>query len=302
MEIDGGMRIANLAWYDLEEVRWATDALWAAIAKEFRAEGIEGVPGTLARDVPYAEAWESEDFLFGQACGYDTEIAYRGALQVVATPRYRAAGCAGNGYRSFVVVRADRELTTTEGLRGTRCAINTATSHSGMNVWRGMVASRAEAGKFFGEVVVSGSHEASLAMLAEGAADVAAVDCVTWGLLARHRAEALANMQVIGRSELAAAPPYVTSKATSREELAVMRRAVTRAVAGKELSEAREALLLDGVDVLAERAYRPMTEMVEAARRAGYVEMEWGACGGEFGKADGVNESVPAARGIRCLG
>ena len=45
---------------------------------------------------------------------------------------------------------------------------------------------RASGGRFFSRVVTSGSHPASVAAVARGEADVAAIDCVTYALLDRY--------------------------------------------------------------------------------------------------------------------
>ena len=60
-----------------------------------------------------------------------------------------------------------------------------------MSALRALIAPHAASGRFFAEVRVSGAHSASLAMVARGEADVAAIDCVVHALLARHRPGAL---------------------------------------------------------------------------------------------------------------
>ena len=267
------MALVNLPWYDLAEIHWATDCWWAEIARQFRRAGIENVPHKLNRAVDYEDAWRSGGFLFGQACGYDVQIAHADRLRVVATPAFAAEGCVGSRYRSWVVVRDDAPLATWDDLRGSRAAINTRTSHSGMNVWRAIAAGRHKNGRLFSEVLISGSHEASLQMIRENRVDVAAVDCVTWSLLARHRPGALAGLRVIGETESAAAPPYVTGASVTDEVVDRMRTALAQAMVEPALAEARAALLLDDVETLPEDAYRPMQELVTMARQHGYREM-----------------------------
>ena len=130
---------ANLSWYDLPEVRHATDALWSSLARQFRLVGLTDVPRRLNRRVHYEDQWTSPHFLFGQACGYDVRIAHAGRLRVVAAPCYDVSGCEGSSYSSFVVVREGAAIGSLEDLRAARCVINTPTSHSGMNVLRALV-------------------------------------------------------------------------------------------------------------------------------------------------------------------
>ncbi len=159
------MLLASLPWYDLSEITPSTDALWRQLAWNLTRAGVANVPTTLNRQVPYEQQWSSSRFLFGQACGYDACITHTSSLRLVATPRYAAPGCSGSGYRSFVVVRDNSECHDLEELRSRHCVINTATSHSGMNSWRALVADRHCNGRFFGEVQISGSHKDSLSMI-----------------------------------------------------------------------------------------------------------------------------------------
>ena len=118
------MSAASLPMYDLPEVRPALAALWAGLARHLAREGIADVPAALACDQPVAALWRRPDLLFSQCCGYDLVNAYAGALRPLATPCYRAPGCAGPSYRSIVVVAEDSAGRELEDLRGGVCAIN----------------------------------------------------------------------------------------------------------------------------------------------------------------------------------
>lgn len=265
--------IASLPWYDFCEVRTATDALWGELARQFRLAGIRNVPQQLNREIAYDRQWTSPGFVFGQACGYDVRIAYADRLQVVATPCYTTAGCEGSNYSSFVVVRDDSPWEIVEHLRGSRCVINTPTSHSGMNVLRALVAPLHSGGKFFKEVRISGSHERSLRMIKRKEVDVAAIDCVTYALLSHHRPHELLGTRVLHRTEPVPAPPYVTAASTSPPTLARMREAVLRAFDQLSVVAAKEALLLSGVEVLPEEAYRPIELLESMAHHHSYREI-----------------------------
>ena len=109
------MMIATLSMYDLPELRAATDAWWAGLAKAFRNEGIDPVPEALSRgdiDDPWART------LFGQTCGYPLTHALEGRVRVIATPAYDCPGCDGSDYSSLVVVRKDDPAQTLADLRG----------------------------------------------------------------------------------------------------------------------------------------------------------------------------------------
>ncbi len=267
------MPLASLPWYDLSEIRAATDALWGRFAQNLRRHGVRDVPAMLNREAHYEQQWSSPDFLFGQACGYDVLLAYPQHLQVVATPHYLAAGCRRCEYSSFVVVRDDAACETLADLRGARCVINTLSSHSGMNILRAMVAPLHCRGRFFSFVQTSGSHEASLAMLMRCEADVAAIDCVTYALLERHRPRSWAGTRVLCQTQHVPAPPFVTAARTSPHVLQRLRRALLETLADPRLASVKEDLLLDDVDFLPLSAYRPIADLEEAARGHDYWEI-----------------------------
>jgi ABC-type phosphate/phosphonate transport system substrate-binding protein len=158
-------------------------------------------------------------------------------------------------------------------LRGTRCAINCRDSQSGCNALRSLVAIVAEGGRFFGSVAITGGHQASLALVASGQADVAAIDCATHGLLARYRPQALADTRVLCLTPSAPGLPYVTRAGADADLLGRLRSGLERAFADPDLGAARDALLLEGATVLPLAAYARIDELEKAAIAAGYPEI-----------------------------
>lgn len=288
---------ASLPWYDLPEIRPATDALWRQLARQFRLAGLTNVPQRLNRHVAYQQQWTSPDFLFGQACGYDVAVSYAAQLQVVATPCYDVPGCQGSNYSSFVVVREDSRLDSLEQLRGKRCVINTPTSHSGMNVLRALVAPLHCDGRFFAEVRMSGSHERSLRMIQRRQVDVAAIDCVTYALLARYRPGEIAGTRVLHRTEHVPSPPYVTAHATPPQMLVAMRRAALRAFHHPSVAAAKRTLMLGGVRVLPDDAYRSIESLHVMAHRHDYREIPGPTARGIATPAEGTAFPLGAGRG-----
>lgn len=264
------MALASLPMYDLPEVRPALAALWAGIAGDLRRHGVADVPARLTEEQPAGVVWSSPALLLSQCCGADLTGAWAARLVPLATPCYRAPGCSGARYASLVVVGERAAARALEDLRGQVAAINHPASHSGSNALRALIAPLARHGRFFGRVEVSGSHAASLAMVARGAADVAAIDCVSHGLLARHRPAALAGTRVLCRSAAAPAPPFVTRAGAGEGLIARLQAALCRACAEPALAAARAALLLDGVALLPPSAYRRIGAFARLAARHGY--------------------------------
>jgi ABC-type phosphate/phosphonate transport system substrate-binding protein len=264
------MSVASLPMYDLPEVRPALDALWAGLARHLAREGVPDLPCALTRGASLDALWSSPDLLFSQCCGYDLLNGYAGALRPLATPCYRAPGCAGPAYASVVLVAENSPARALEDLRGGVCAINGWSSHSGMSALRALIAPLGAGGRFFARIEVSGAHLASLARVARGEADVAAIDCVVHALLARHRPVALAGTRPLGRTPRAPAPPFVIGAAVGEATAARLLTALLRAFDDPALEAARADLLLAGIEVLPLAAYARVKAFERFAARRGY--------------------------------
>ena len=267
------MSIASLAMYDLPEVEAATDAWWAGLAQAMRREGIEDVPVALSRGDDARRAWRAPDLLFSQTCGYPLTHEFAGRLRVVATPCYACPGCAGPRYRSFLLVRADDSAAGLADLRDRIAAVNGTNSQSGYSALRGEIAPLAHSGKFFSEVIVSGGHANSMALVAEGRADVCAVDCVTHALLSRHRPAAVAGLRVLGETAGAPGLPYVTRADAGDDLLRRLRAALFAALGDPGLAAARDTLLIAGAEVLPNDAYERILEIEQVALAHDYARL-----------------------------
>ena len=268
-----GQQRAALPWYALPETRGAQQELWSRVSSTLRAAGVGGLPHGLEEDSDPQDLWRDPQLLLGQACGLDTVLADAPPIRVVAAPQFSFVGCHGATYRSFVVVREDDPARSIEALRGARCAINSRSSHSGMNGLRALVAPLHRNGSFFASVSVTGSHQRSLAWVRDGVADVAAIDCVTWGLLGRHRAQDLRGLRVVGETAPMHAPPYVTRSSASEELVAALQVALDDAV--QSLSqEARAALGLEQVVPASREDYRSIAAVARWADALGHREFE----------------------------
>ncbi len=273
------MIFASLPWYDLAEVREETDRFWSCLAQNLRERGFKQVPERLNRELPYDQQWTSGRLLFSQACGYDVLLPYRNCLRLVLTPTYTVAGCRNGFYNSVLVVRRDARIEHTGQLRGVRCVINSPTSHSGMNMLRALFASMQQNGRFFSAVLHSGSHEVSLRMVADGFADVASIDRVTYALIERYRPLALRETRVLCSSMPTPAPPYVTGAHMTDRQVEQIRQALTETLEMPSMKVVMGALLLEGLANLPLETYRPIGDLEGWARQMGYHEIPWGAHG-----------------------
>ena len=252
--------------YDLPAVRWANDALWRRIAMALSAQGI-AAPASLDRRADYAAVWQEPGLLLSQTCGYPFVTGLRDRVRLVATPRYRAEGCSRSDYRSVLLVRHDDPASALTELRGRRVAFNALDSQSGHNALRAMVAPLARDGRFFAGSIATGAHAASMATVADGRADLCAVDCVTWELIRRHEAGKARALRPIGWTDAAPALPLITA---ADGPAASLRAALETALADPQLAPAREVLLLDGFEIRGEADYEQILVMEHEAIARGY--------------------------------
>ena len=249
-------RVASLPMYCEDEVRPATERWWAGLAKHMRDHGVEGVPDTLTWPDDYQSHWRAPGLLFSQTCGYPYVNVLGPAVKLVATPSYDAPGCERARYGAHVIVREDASARSVADLRGARLAANGTGSYSGYHVWRRMLPGGGDPPSFFGEIVASGSHRASIRLVAAGEADACAVDCVTHALVADQAGAELRGTRILTSSPTAPGMPYVTGAATSDEDIAKMREGLLAAIADPALAPDRAVLHLTGASVLTDEDYR----------------------------------------------
>lgn len=268
------MRIASLAMYvSPQPLAAATATLWAFLRDDLRREGLTDVPDRLDAVLHHADAWLHPALLLAQTCGYPYVRHLRGKVRLVATPVYGHPGCDGPDMCSFVIVRANAPVRSLEDLRGTRAAINDPISNSGTNLLRAAIAPRSRNGRFFSSVAETGSHLASIDAVASDTADVAAIDCVTYGNTQRFDPERVAGLRVLTATASTPGLPLVTRGDASDDELLLLRSSLGRAITEPNLAEARAVLSLKDFAVLSDADYEPVAELARFAHRLGYPEI-----------------------------
>jgi len=266
------MRLASLSMYvDPPPLMEATAALWRYISGYLREEdGLSDVPTELDRSLSYDEAWLYPDLILAQTCGYPYAKRLRSSVRLVATPIYDLAGCDGALMRSFIVVHKNAAARSLVELRGLRAAVNNHESNSGSNLFRAEIAPLAEGGHFFSEVIETGGHGASIAAVAAGRADVAAIDCVTYGNIGRFAPERLASLRILVETASGPGLPFITSSGASDREVEQLRDALQSAITEPSLARVRETLSLSDFVTLSEADYQPLVDLERKAVALGY--------------------------------
>jgi ABC-type phosphate/phosphonate transport system substrate-binding protein len=253
--------IASLPMYDWPEVREATDAWWAGIARYAGAEA------KLRHGGDHAEAWRSRRLLFSQTCGYPFTHEFRHKLKLVATPHYGVDGCRGPNYRSMVFARENAPL---ESFRGKVVAINNQDSMSGMLALQLVFAPYAKQGCFFGNATETGGHIASMLTVRDGKADVCAIDAVCTAMAKAYRPDYLQGLVEIARSPEVPSLPYVTVSG----DVGKLRHAVIQAFGDPTLNEVRQRLFLTGHSVLVEKDYDRIIDLETSMQSAGGLKLQ----------------------------
>jgi ABC-type phosphate/phosphonate transport system substrate-binding protein len=222
--------IASLPWYDRPETAAANDRLWAGVRGELGFG-----PERLTRPTDYWAHWRTPGLVLSQACGLTWPLGLKHDVRLVAAPVYDLPECPPGRYYSVVVCHKDDPRPRFADFAGARFAYNSRDSQSGFGIALTHAAREAV------PIVPgpeTGAHRASAQAVAEGRADLAVIDAVTWEMIARWDAAAAA-LRVLDRTPTSPAPPYVTAKANDPAPIAA-----ALAAAIEALDPADRALLV----------------------------------------------------------
>lgn len=257
--------IAALQMYDWPEVQSDYDAFWALIRDALTTEGVT-VPGTLSRPADIAVPWIDGGLILGQTCG----LPYTMLRCADAVPIARAgypADMAGRGmYASALVIRADGP-DRLEDLHGSRLALNGWDSQSGCNamadhlIAHGLAKPITDAVPFFSGVRITGAHRASAQEVAEGRADLAAIDAVAWALFQALNPAQSAKLKVLAWTRPMPGLPFITARSHVHRKGALLA-ALTRAAA----VVASKPWLPNAIYPATPQDYEPIAQMARRVR------------------------------------
>lgn len=240
--------IASLGMYDRAETAGANDRLWSGIRDGLRGHGI-AAPDALTRGAQaYWEAWTAPDLTLSQTCGYPFRARLHDQVTLIGTPDYDLPYCLPGHYYSVYVAHADDPRGALIEFDGADFAYNEPMSQSG---WAAPQTHAAALGLHLRPALESGGHRLSALAVAEGRADLAALDAVTWALLQRHEPFAQ-GLKAIGRTgPPTPALPYIAAKGVNAD---LYFAALQSAIAALTQAD-RDTLLLRGVVRIAAADY-----------------------------------------------
>jgi ABC-type phosphate/phosphonate transport system substrate-binding protein len=191
--------------YDFGPLTAANDRLWALIRDNLRARGLPAPEALTRGEGAYWPAWNAPDLTLSQTCGYPFRARLHARVTYVGTPDYGVEGCPPGFYRSVFVVRADDPRHALQDFDGAPFAYNEDLSQSG---WAAPQTHAAKLGISLPPVLKTGGHRLSAIAVAEGRADIAALDAVTHALL-QDVEPAIARLRVIGLTDPTPGLPYI---------------------------------------------------------------------------------------------
>lgn len=226
--------IAHLGMYDRPETAAANDRFWTLIRKHL-GHG----PEQLTSSASFWQVWKSPDLLLSQTCGFPFRTRLYGEVELAGTPDYGLPGCPPGYYNSVFVVRTADAGQPLSAFAGCHFAYNEGLSQSG---WAAPMVHLHDSGILPGTLVETGSHQLSAKAVAEGRADFAALDALTWEMTKKYDGFA-AGLREIERTKPTPALPYITALGS---DAAALFSAIESAIRGLD-EDTRSVLHLNGL-------------------------------------------------------
>lgn len=199
--------IASLPMYARLSNRAAHNAFWELVRDGLRDRGI-AAPDQLDHEIDHMLSWAHSDLVLGQICNLPLRAEFIEHVTVIGTADYGLDGCLPGYYRSVFIVRRDNTATCPSDMAKKRFAFNEPLSQSGYGaaqLWA------QEHGFQFQQSQKTGSHRASIAAIAEGVADIAAIDAHTFWI-EQNENPATNKVKVIGHTYPSPGMTFITRK------------------------------------------------------------------------------------------
>lgn len=197
--------IASLSMYERPETYSALDDLWAATRHQLIDNGID-CDEALSRHRTDMDFWADPQLVLSQTCGLPFRADLHTKVSLVGAPDLRLEGCKPGYYRSVIVVRANDERRQLKEFEHAQLAINGLTSQSGFAALKHHWLQAGLAWPL--QLHLSGGHKESAQAVADGTADLAAIDIVTYQLLERFDAFT-STLRVLEQTDPTPALPFI---------------------------------------------------------------------------------------------
>ncbi|MEM9332655.1 MAG: PhnD/SsuA/transferrin family substrate-binding protein [Pseudomonadota bacterium] len=239
--------VASLSMYDWPETQEALDCLWHSIAEKLHDAGIPA-PEELERGNSPSSNWENRALTLGQTCGWPYANRLRGKVLPLGRFVYDIAAKPAGHYQSVYIGRNANHAQFLGSpdvfLTLEKIAINGDDSQSGFHVFNEILGASAQDMIHPEKRLLTGAHRDSIRAVAEGRADVAAIDSVAFELAKRFETDAVGNVEVIGHSKPKPGLPLITSLEHAND-IPVMLEAIRISISELAADKLQNLLILD---------------------------------------------------------
>lgn len=203
------------------------------------------------------------------------------AIPVMAEPKEKYKNTPGyknipGKYYSYTIVRKDSDIKNWAMLKGKSYVYNDLTSNSGYNMPRyKLIQLGAKSWEdYFNKITVSGSHEESIRMVAEGLADASSVDSLVLDFDRHLKDKSALNVKVIETlfPDGAGIPPVVISTRTPIELREKLKSIFLNMHKDKEGEEILNDALLVRFNKPDDSNYDDIRRMEQAAKSSGFTD------------------------------
>ncbi len=207
--------LASLSMYDWPETAHAIDVLWSHIQNKLDERHI-AAPLSVDRATNPVALWSKPELIIGQTCGWP--YANYLSEQVVPFARfdYDLADCPAGFYNSVYIGHDDDDfdhLASPQAFEFVeKIAINGDDSQSGFHVFAEIAGTPAEEAISKEKRVVTGAHRNSISAVANGDANIAAIDAIAFEMAKHYEPEAVSRIVVLGNSKPKPGLPLITSQ------------------------------------------------------------------------------------------
>ncbi|SDX42222.1 ABC transporter, phosphonate, substrate-binding protein [Ruegeria halocynthiae] len=242
--------IASLMMYARPQLDRAHRRYWNLIRENLHHAGITS-PEHLSQNTEEFAVWQHPDLVLSQTCGMPYRIWLHEKVALVGTPDYGLAGCPPGYYRSALIVRADDQRADLTAFRGAVFAYNQTFSQSGYAApyWH-----LRPYGFWFENRVQTEGHLRSAQAVADGRADIAALDAVSWRLMAEYE-DLATSLRVLDWTEPTPGLPLITAMGNDPDTIFC---AVERAIEQLDAAD-RTALGIKGIVRISAECYLDIT-------------------------------------------
>ncbi len=261
--------ITAYGMYNWPEALNAINPFWSALINRLKAQGFD-VDNSLATDRDAYDVWLNPQTLLAQTCGFPYVTKLKGSVQLVATPHYAVEGCLDASYRSVILRRKSDTRKQLCDFAGAIAAVNSFRSQSGCNALLGTLVREGVNAPFLQGLKKSGSHRDSMRVVANGGADICAIDAVCWQLMKDFEPETAAQLAVVCWSDEQPGLPFITNKTLVPEQINELRSALNSALDETLATQSAAGFYVKGFSVLNDTDYAGITQMAESAKLAGY--------------------------------